>query len=531
MRTRSKGSGPLPRASARRPWRKRLVATVAVLAVASCCMVAGCAPQQASSQDSASAENEATEATASLEGTSIMVHAFTDNDAGPFTDTWYNTNVLNAGSRGCSSCHADMYATISNIQIGDYKHIIGKPANGKDYTYRECTPACHMGIGAAGTGPALEDAIHSIHFSSEAFVDGGGICESCHAYNAAGELVLWDDLKYTAELGGYPNQSSEITQGWNAMRGVQNNSLVDVVSTPSIELGAAELSQPLSDDDDIFVAANVGAWEVDMSTYQLTVSGVNGKSTWTIDELKELPATEKTITQDCAGQGMNGALISNFTVTGVSLSDFIEACGGLQDGMVTLATTSDDQFSFGFMLDVGVLLEQDTVIGYAVNGHDLTANQGYPVTLYIPGFGGNVSTKYLTGLTFSSEAATYHDNWMYGANAGNLNAGWLGIEDGYEAKVGETVELAGWGYVHTAGGHNLTGVAISADYGQTWTTIDMTDKSLDPDQWVQFKTTWTPEKAGTYVLKVKALDNTGATFTNAYTGEEGAASVIVKVTE
>ena len=97
--------------------------------------------------------------------------------------------------------------------------------------------------------------------------------------------------------------------------------------------------------------------------------------------------------------------------------------------------------------------------------------------------------------------------------------------------MGETVELAGWGYVHTAGGHNLTGVAISADYGQTWTTIDMTDKSLDPDQWVQFKTTWTPEKAGTYVLKVKALDNTGATFTNAYTGEEGAASVIVKVTE
>ena len=42
---------------------------------------------------------------------------------------------------------------------------------------------------------------------------------------------------------------------------------------------------------------------------------MNGKSTWTIDELKELPATEKTITQDCAGQGMNGALISNFTVT------------------------------------------------------------------------------------------------------------------------------------------------------------------------------------------------------------------------
>ncbi|MCI8425293.1 MAG: molybdopterin-dependent oxidoreductase [Adlercreutzia sp.] len=516
---------------------KRLALLCAIVAVmALCVVVAGCAPSQHDAADAVT-EEEALAQTGDAEeiNPAVMMHGYTDNSAGPFTDTWYNTNVLNAGARGCDSCHASLYETIKDIKIGDKPHIIGPPANGKDYSYRDCSPACHMGMSSSGQGPKLTDTIHSIHFSSSTFVDGGGICESCHAYDSTGQLVLWDDYKYQADLGGYADSSSDAIQTWNDARGIQNASLVDVVSLAEPKLEGVELSQPLSDDDDIFVAANYGPWEVDMASYKLTLQGVNGKADWTLDELKALPATEMTVTQDCAGNRMNGPLISNFNVKGVKFADLIEAAGGIAGSANAFTVVGDDTWNcFGTPFDVEACLANDVILAYEYNGHDLTPNQGYPLTLVLPGFGGNMWCKYVANMTFMESPITTADSWAYGANCGSMNAGWLTpAKDGAEYKVGEAVELSGWVYEHSSGGHAADAIAISADYGKTWTTIDIAD-DYDPNQWIWFKGTWTPEKAGTYILKVKAIDNQGAEQIDPLVGEplaDPTASVILKVTE
>lgn len=162
-------------------------------------------------------------------------------------------------------------------------------------------------------------------------------------------------------------------------------------------------------------------------------------------------------------------------------------------------------------------------------GHDLTADQGYPATLVIPGVGGALWDKWLGEITFGNDETAYGDTWMLKAGfpdafQGVQTSGWFTPgEDGETFKAGEPVAIDGYAYLNANNGHALKQVAFSADYGQTWKYVDV-PANFDQKQWAQWAGTWTPEKAGTYVLHVKAVDELG---------EEQAwpASVIVKVTE
>ena len=483
------------------------------------------------------------------ESFAVVAKDFTDNDPGPFTDTWHNRNILNAGNRGCAACHTSMYETIKNITVGDagYEHVIGEPGYGRDYEWRDCT-ACHMTADAQMNGPNLVGAIHTIHFSSAMFEENG-TCESCHAYNESGELVLWDDFKYTAQLGGSAYTDPATINQKLTERGVRNGSMVDVVWVDDVKLSDVVLAQPVSTNQDgseyVFTAANMGVREYEAADYTVSLSGVNGKSSWTLDELKELPATEKIVTVDCAGNIQNGALISNTKMKGVLLADLIEAAGGLQDGMQSYTVTCKDTWTcfancFGQGFNLQAALDQGAMLVYAYNDQELTPAQGYPLTLVTPGYGGAFIPKYVEALDFSTNESGFTSTWFDPSSAsdGNLNAGWLTPnKDGMEYKVGDEITLEGWGYEQSSGGHELGQIAISGNYGNTWTVLDVRQgvDGFDKDQWVTFAATWTPEVAGTYVLHLKAVDSANPELApvsmDANDNTPNYASVIIKVTE
>lgn len=509
--------------------------TALTIVAVACAMTAvlalgACAPASNQKSEGQGGESQAQEEVA--EFTTVAAKDFTENDAGDFTDTWYNREILNAGNRGCNSCHTSMYDTIKNLTASSdpetYPHVIGQPGYGKDYTYRDCT-ACHFGVDMVGTGPRLEDSIHTIHFSSKEFKENA-TCESCHAYNSTGDLVLWDDLKYEAELGGFPNADKGTVDGVLAGRQVQNGSLADIVWESDFQLSDVALDQPLSTNEDgseyTFTAANLGVQKYDAESYTVSVSGVKGKSSWTLDEIEALPATDKLFTQDCGGNINNGPLISTTKATGVLLSDFIDACGGLADGAQALSVGClDGWISFGMTWDVAALIDQGALIAWQYNDHGLTPEQGYPLVLVVPGFGGNCMPKYIESMNFV-DTPGMTSSWTEGyVSTGNQNSGWLApAEDGEEFKVGEPVTLRGWAYEHSSGGHAVDQIAISADYGNNWTYIDVSD-DYDADMWVTFEGTWVPQTAGTYVLKLKVIDNLDPEASS------GMSSVIVKVTE
>ena len=261
---------------------------------------------------------------------------------------------------------------------------------------------------------------------------------------------------------------------------------------------------------------------------------MKGKSTWTLDEIRALPVTEKLVTQNCAGNINNGPLISTWVARGVTMADFIEACGGLEDGMNTMfATTYDGWKMFGAGFDVAMLAESDAMLTWEYNGEELNPVQGAPLALLIPGLGGAFDGKYITGLSFDDSGTGIVDAWASGSqHSANVTSGWMWIEDGEELKVGEPVTLQGYVYEERSAGHKVGQVAFSADYGHTWNAIDV-PADHDPNAWITFEGQWTPQKPGTYVLKVRCVDNIDADVmtNNCANYPDPCANVIVRVTE
>ena len=110
-----------------------LAVVAAVLAIA--LALWGCAPQ-ATLPSTGSEEGGATEEVAS------MYPDFTEKSSGLFNDTYQTTELLNAGNRGCNSCHEDLW-DIMNTKEG-YNHILTHVGYDKALTYQDCEP-CHRG--------------------------------------------------------------------------------------------------------------------------------------------------------------------------------------------------------------------------------------------------------------------------------------------------------------------------------------------------------------------------------------------------
>lgn len=258
-----------------------------VVAVALCATlvlaVAGCQPaQKTDAAQQAAVESKADSGKA--EG--FSVGDFQDKSAGVLNDTPFNTDFVNAGNRGCGACHENLWDQMKDLS--PIQHVLSSaPGYGQTYGITDCM-TCHNYNMPFG-GPKLSDIIHSSHYANAQFTDEqNGNCWSCHATTVEGDLVLWDEYKYTSELGGYPNASSPAMQAWLDLRTQSNASMVDVVSTGDLKIDV-DLAQPVSDEKDMFVADNYLVPELSEEDYELTVTGVANERTFTLADLRAMP--------------------------------------------------------------------------------------------------------------------------------------------------------------------------------------------------------------------------------------------------
>jgi DMSO/TMAO reductase YedYZ molybdopterin-dependent catalytic subunit len=454
--------------------------------------------------------------------TTAGIADFTDRDTGLYPDVQENATYQNSGNRGCTSCHDNLFDL--DKDNGTTTHIttyVGMKA--ANYT-ADCQ-TCH-GIASALTGNLMAENIHVSHYSSEEFVEANGNCWSCHAmtYDEDGNytMVLYEELQYEDSYGGYPDASlSEATQAWAAARGWTTGYMsgVSVVSSDDAELDVA-LDQAASEEDEEFLVLNYQHEDgddayssIDADTWTLTVTGVNNPTTFTLDDLKALPQVTTTVGQWCAVNGINGASADNMPVQGVLLADLIEACGGLADGANAIYPEAIDGWAGATGISVQELIDANTLICYANYGHDLTVEQGGPAKLLVPGAKGAVSVKNLVGIDF----AQTDEPSSIGSPINAINTSWFD-NDGVEATVGEPVVLEGASY-----GDELATIEFSLDYGVTWTSVDVPE-DFDPQQWVHYTLTWTPEEAGTYIVKARAIGADG-------TEQSSPSSLIVVVSE
>lgn len=491
--------------------RGALALAVVLAACLGLAALSACAPQ---AQTDGAAENEAVEELPAGDtgeiGSSVAVVNPEGTNSGFLPVNEYNEAFINAGSRGCNACHGDLGVMMEN---SDLNHIKIEGEYGKQVTISDCLP-CHRQHWV-GAGPYYGDMLHERHYSSDAFE---GNCWSCHAQDSSGSVgeyqwKLWDEFKYTAALGGFPEDYwDERVEGWLMQRGVSTTGTMSNISLDSEPNLQVELSQDVKSEDDTFVLNNYGTFEVDPAQWGLAVTGVANEHTFTLDELKALPQTEMTVTQFCYTSAVNSPFAANIPVKGVLLSDIIEACGGLAGNTNSFGLAGADGWATAYVIDF--MTKNNAMIALEYFGHELTADQGYPATLVIPGMPGAPWVKHIVALSGIEQPAEAVSVNAYAARVDGVtnhivNSAWF-ANDGLEGKVGQPLTLEGYAYswYGTPELSKLSKVSFSFDYGKTWTDVDVS-ADADPYQWSTFKATWTPSAPGTYVAWVKGVNENG----------------------
>ena len=533
--------------------RKAGAALVACMVVAA---MAACAPQSqapSSPQESDGSKGESTQAVAEsaedeagsdAKGTleSMGYSYYADEDSGIYPESFYTKNYMNSGNRGCNSCHEDLWELVVNRN--NLVHLAStEPGYGKNANWLDCY-GCHQGWW--GTGTFISDSIHGAHYTNEVFTEElGGTCFSCHAVNSEGDLVMWDFYRYSSEFGGFINQGSEKSLDWIRERNVGTDTYAGITVQHDMPVTVVSMDQKVSEKEDHFGAQNYAIPEVDVNTWTLKVTGVKNPREFTLEELYQLPITEKVVTEACSVNSIGSYQIHNAPLTGVLVSDIVEACGGLEDGMQSVDFISLDtwgeQGGGAMGLDASMVMDEiGAIVVLEYWDEPLSEFDGFPASIGLPGISGGSWVKWLDELKFKPDAG-WTSKWKLAKDAGRaisggdatnidafsttevwepqmattINMGWLSpdndgtpVNDGDVLKLDANgkVKLNGYSYVWGHGGHRPEQVAFSADYGNTWTYIDIPE-TLDPFQWTTFTIEWEPKGPGVYVLYGCTIDN------------------------
>lgn len=513
------------------PRRRKIGVLFAIVAAAVCLLaVAACGTPQ-------TAEPSETNAAAGIDYKEAGFSVFTESDTGMYPDTAWNKNFLNAGNRGCNSCHESLTSVIEGAGL-PADHPVPKVgyANDRNVTILDGCLSCHD-VHSADYGNYFADAIHNAHYSNVGFTEElGGNCWSCHAINDAPGIteigntdwVLWEQVMYEGALGGFPDASDyPLTREFLRLNGHDSGYVTDVAATEQPEINV-EMSQDLSDLEDAFVALNHPTYGPDFlydPTHTFTVSGVNEPREFSLEDLQAMPQTTQRATLQCAVAGSAGHNIYNAEYEGVMLSDIIEACGGLEEGVTGVRMTGWDDWECA-NIAWPISNYDNAMVALKINGEDMPYEYGGPMVVIVPGAPGGPNCKFIKTIDFTNEEAMDLVGALYQNVPGDVlpavSAAWF-QNDGLEYKLGDTVELTGYAYALATSVAPLDKIEFSTDLGATWTTLDVPE-DYDPYQWVTFNFSWTPDTAGTHIIKVRGVNDDG--YLSNIDG-----SIIVTVTE
>jgi DMSO/TMAO reductase YedYZ molybdopterin-dependent catalytic subunit len=281
-------------------------------------------------------------------------------------------------------------------------------------------------------------------------------------------------------------------------------------------------------------AVDVGAWRLELG------GAVNQALSFSLADLKALPAVTLPVTLECAGNGR--ALLAPRPVsqpwlteavgtgewTGVPLRVLLEAAGLGDDVAEVLFTGLDrgveggvDQF-YERSLPVDEALGDDALLAYELNGQPLPAQHGLPLRLVIAGWYGMAHVKWLRAITALTEPfegyqqgvgyRLYDADGVAGAPVTRMLPRSLTVPPGVPdfmtrerlVEAGPCVltgrAWSGWGPIER--------VEVSVDGGATWDDAKL-DDPLGERAWRGWSYEWDASVPGTYVISSRATDAAG----------------------
>ena len=150
-----------------------------------------------------------------------------------------------------------------------------------------------------------------------------------------------------------------------------------------------------------------GIPDIDPKKHRLLIHGmVDRPLILTIDDLKRLPSTSRIVFLECAGNSRSEwrgpaapsvkfthGLTSCTEWTGVALSLLLREAG-VQKGAGWIVAEGGDATGNERSMPMAKAMD-DIIVAYGQNGEALRPGNGYPLRLVVPGWEGNVQTKWL----------------------------------------------------------------------------------------------------------------------------------------
>lgn len=280
-----------------------------------------------------------------------------------------------------------------------------------------------------------------------------------------------------------------------------------------------------------FERHHAGIPNIDPERYELLVHGmVERPTTYRLADLKRFPADSRLRFLECSGNGgtafRNGGrlremsaqqmdgLTSTSEWTGVPLKLVFREVGADPRASWFLAEAMD-----GAVMTRSVPMEKawdDAILAYAQNGEPLRPEQGYPVRLFLPGWEGNASVKWLRRLEVSDrpfmtreETSKYTDP-LPGGKARmfsfTMDAKSLLTYPTWPARLPGPGLWEVRGLAWTGRGR-ITRVEVSTDGGGSWEDAELQEPVL-PKCHVRFRRLWEWDGRPATLMS-RATDETG----------------------
>ncbi len=286
--------------------------------------------------------------------------------------------------------------------------------------------------------------------------------------------------------------------------------------------------------------------DVDLRTFKLNVGGhVQKILELSVDDLKHQfePVSIVAVNQ-CSGnsrsyfsprvaggQWLNGAM-GNAKWTGARLKDVLHGAG-IKGGAVDVSFAGLDEAplsstaKFVKSLPAEQCMGDEILIAYRMNDAPLPMLNGFPLRLVVPGWFATYWVKALNHIeVFDTK---FHGYWMdkgyrvpnnangnetpenlakdtIPINKFTLRSIFVRPEPGEVVKAGQTYPVEGLAFDCGIG---ISKVEVSVDGGTNWQQAALTTTDFGRYSWRRWRFSWTPERAGTHTLMVKATNLNG----------------------
>ncbi len=279
----------------------------------------------------------------------------------------------------------------------------------------------------------------------------------------------------------------------------------------------------------IFERHHAGIPDIDPAKHVVALHGmVKQPLKFTMDDLLRYPATSKFHFIECSGNGLTDwkknasktvqqthGLLSCAQWTGVPASYLLEAAGvDVSKGKWVLCEGADGS-AHARSIPIEKMMSEAMIV-YAMNGEMLRPENGYPVRLFIPGWEGNVSIKWLRRMKVGdqpwhlrSETARYTDpmpngKWRQFSFAMECKSVITRPSGGMKMQGKGHYEIEGFAW---SGNGKITAVDITLDGGKTWREARLEDPILDKCL-TRFRYSWDWD-GGPAKIASRAVDSTG----------------------